>query len=146
MEFFDATEWAELFKASGAKYAVLTTKHHEGYTLWPSKFSYSWNAMDVGPKRDVVREFSAAVNKSGLRVGLYHSLFEWFNPLYLEDQSNNFTTNVYPAAKGTAELYELVRRYQPDLIWSDGDAGPVDYWDSKAEMGTGGMVGGYPKR
>jgi len=53
-EFFNATEWAELFKASGAKYVVLTSKHHEGYTLWPSTYSFSWNSMDVGPQKDLV--------------------------------------------------------------------------------------------
>lgn len=47
LEFFNAKEWVDLFEKSGAKYAVLTTKHHEGYTLWPSKHSFSWNAMDV---------------------------------------------------------------------------------------------------
>lgn len=53
-EFFNASEWAELFKASGAKYVVLTSKHHEGYTLWPSRYSFSWNSMDVGPKKDLI--------------------------------------------------------------------------------------------
>ena len=53
-EFFDPVYWTEVFKASGAKYVVLTSKHHEGFTLWPSKYSFSWNAMDVGPKRDLV--------------------------------------------------------------------------------------------
>lgn len=53
-EFFNASDWTELFQASGAKYIVLTSKHHEGYTLWPSKYSYSWNSMDVGPQKDLV--------------------------------------------------------------------------------------------
>jgi len=53
-EFFNASQWAELFQASGAKYIVLTSKHHEGYTLWPSKYSFSWNSMDVGPQKDLV--------------------------------------------------------------------------------------------
>lgn len=53
-EFFDSNEWAKLFEAAGAKYVVLTSKHHEGYTLWSSKYSWSWNAMDVGPNRDLV--------------------------------------------------------------------------------------------
>ncbi len=47
LEFFNATQWVELFERSGAKYAVLTSKHHEGYTLWPSPLSFSWNSMDV---------------------------------------------------------------------------------------------------
>lgn len=53
-EFYKPHEWAELFKESGAKYVVLTSKHHEGYTLWPSTYSFSWNAMDIGPKRDLL--------------------------------------------------------------------------------------------
>lgn len=53
-EFFNATEWAELFKNSGAKYVVLTSKHHEGFTLWPSKYAYSWNAKDIGPHQDII--------------------------------------------------------------------------------------------
>ncbi len=53
-EFYEPDKWAEVFKASGAKYIVLTSKHHEGFTLWPSKVSFNWNAMDVGPKRDLL--------------------------------------------------------------------------------------------
>lgn len=53
-EFFNASDWAELFQASGARYIVLTSKHHEGYTLWPSTYSFSWNSMAVGPHRDLV--------------------------------------------------------------------------------------------
>ena len=53
-EFYNPDEWAELFEASGARYIVLTSKHHEGYTMWPSKYSWNWNAMDVGPKRDLL--------------------------------------------------------------------------------------------
>lgn len=54
-EFFNATEWAEIFKMSGAKYVVLTSKHHEGFTLWPSKYAFSWNSLDIGPHRDIIR-------------------------------------------------------------------------------------------
>jgi alpha-L-fucosidase len=53
-EFYEPDKWAEIFKASGAKYVVLTSKHHEGFCLWPSKVSFNWNAMDVGPKRDLL--------------------------------------------------------------------------------------------
>ena len=53
-EHFNATEWAQLFNESGAKYVVLTSKHHDGYALWPSRYSFSWNSVDVGPHRDII--------------------------------------------------------------------------------------------
>ena len=53
-EFFNASEWTEIFKASGAKYVVLTSKHHEGYCNWPSLYFWNWNSKDVGPHRDLV--------------------------------------------------------------------------------------------
>lgn len=53
-EFYDPDQWATLFEAAGARYVVLTSKHHEGFTNWPSNYSWSWNSMDVGPKRDLV--------------------------------------------------------------------------------------------
>ncbi|KAL5019282.1 hypothetical protein ScPMuIL_005004 [Solemya velum] len=121
-EFFEPEKWASIFKASGAKYVVLTTKHHEGFTNWPSKVSFNWNSMDVGPERDLVGDFTAAVrNKTDLRVGFYHSLCEWFNPLILEDIKNNLTTQYFVKSKTMPELYELVNTYKPDIIWSDGD-------------------------
>ena len=55
-EFFDPDAWAELIQASGAKYVVLTSKHHEGFCMWPSPTSWNWNSMDVGPRRDIVGE------------------------------------------------------------------------------------------
>ena len=74
--FFNATEWAELFADSGARYVTLTSKHHEGYCLWPSPTSFQWNSVDVGPHRDIVGELGAAVRARGGRWGIYHSLFE----------------------------------------------------------------------
>jgi alpha-L-fucosidase len=92
-EFFNPDEWVDVFKASGAKYVVLTSKHHEGYCMWPSANSWNWNAMDVGPQRDLVGDLANAIrNNSDIRFGLYHSLFEWFNPLYLNDKKNFFNT------------------------------------------------------
>lgn len=52
--FYDPNEWADIFEASGAKYVVLTAKHHEGFCMWPSETSWNWNSFDVGPKRDIV--------------------------------------------------------------------------------------------
>lgn len=99
-EFFNATEWAKLFEASGAKYVVLTSKHHDGFALWPSKYSFSWNSVDVGPHRDIVGELAAAIRKNtDLRFGLYHSLYEWYNPLYLRDKETRFLTNDFVQIK-----------------------------------------------
>ncbi|CAL4117021.1 unnamed protein product, partial [Meganyctiphanes norvegica] len=132
-EFFDPVQWAEVFNAAGAKYVVLTTKHHEGYTLWPSKYSWNWNAKDVGPKMDIVGDLKLALELMSpkIKFGLYHSLAEWFNPEYLQDCQNNYTTNTFPSTKTMPELYELVEQYQPSLIWSDGPFdGPDWYWNS----------------
>lgn len=132
-EYFDASHWASLFSLSGAKYVVLTSKHHEGYTLWPSKYTYSWNSVDVRPHKDLIAELSEAIRtKTDIRFGLYHSLFEWFNPLYLEDKKNGFKTKHFSVGKIIPEMKELVMNYKPDIFWSDGDAdGTDEYWESK---------------
>ncbi|KAK1121134.1 hypothetical protein K0M31_010447 [Melipona bicolor] len=132
-EFFNATQWSELFQASGAKYIVLTSKHHEGYTLWPSKYSFSWNSVDVGPQKDLIGELATSIRSStNLKFGLYHSLYEWYNPLYLSDKDNNFTTQTFVEQKIIPELHELVEKYEPEVIWSDGDWEASDvYWESK---------------
>ncbi|XP_073521727.1 tissue alpha-L-fucosidase [Phyllobates terribilis] len=130
-EFFDPDAWAELFEAAGARYVVLTTKHHEGFTNWGSPVSWNWNAVDTGPHRDLVGDLGNALKKRKLRYGLYHSLLEWFHPLYLADKKSGFKTQYFVLAKTMPELYDLVTRYEPDLLWSDGDwESPATYWNS----------------
>lgn len=131
-EFYDPDQWAEIFKAAGARYIVLTSKHHEGFTNWPSNHSWTWNSMELGPKRDLVGDLAAAIRSKApdVHFGLYHSLFEWFNPIYIQDKNSNFKTNDFVTGKTMPELYELVNNYQPEVIWSDGDAGPDWYWNS----------------
>ncbi|CAG9767551.1 unnamed protein product [Ceutorhynchus assimilis] len=130
-EFFNATEWASLFKRAGAKYVVLTSKHHDGYTLWPSKYTYSFNSVDMGPHKDIVKEVGDAVRAEGLRYGLYHSLLEWFNPLYVADVANGGATTEFVDNKIFPEMVELVNTYQPEIFWSDGSWDMSDvYWKS----------------
>lgn len=131
-EFFNPHAWAKILEASGAGYVVLTTKHHEGYCMWPSNYSWNWNSMDVGPNRDLVGELANAIRKdTKLKFGTYHSLYEFFNPLYLQDKANRFTTNDFVARKTMPELFELVYNYKPDIIWSDGDwEAKSSYWNS----------------
>ena len=79
---FDAEAWADLFARSGARYIVLTSKHHDGYCLWPSEeasrtWGRPWNAKDTGPGRDLLGELTAAVSRRPeLRMGFYYSLYE----------------------------------------------------------------------
>ncbi|CAF4413556.1 unnamed protein product [Rotaria sp. Silwood2] len=129
-DLYDPNEWADLFAASGAKYVVLTSKHHEGYAMWPSTFNFNWNSMHVGPKRNLLGDLAAAIrNRTKLVFGLYYSLFEWFNPIYLQDKSNNFTTQYFPETKALPELRELVETYKPEIVWSDGEwQAPDTYW------------------
>ncbi|OQR71929.1 putative alpha-L-fucosidase-like [Tropilaelaps mercedesae] len=131
-ELFNASRWAHLFRSAGAKYVVITSKHHEGYTLWPSATSFNWNSRDVGPGKDLVGELANAVRATGdLHFGLYHSLFEWFNPLYIEDKKNLFFTQKFVEGKVGPELYDLVNTYKPDVIWSDGDWETFpEYWNA----------------
>ncbi|XP_078482382.1 alpha-L-fucosidase-like [Ciona intestinalis] len=131
-EFFDANKWADLFAASGAKYIVLTSKHHEGFTNWPSANSWNWNSMDVGPHRDLVGELATAVrNRTSIHFGLYHSLYEWFHPLYLQDKASGYKTNDFVRYKTMPELYDIVTKYKPDIVWSDGQwEASSEYWNS----------------
>jgi alpha-L-fucosidase len=131
-ELYDPNEWTDLFSAAGAKYIVFDSKHHDGFTLWPSKFSFNWNAMDVGPKRDLLGDLATAIrNRTDIVFGLYHSMFEWFHPLYLTDKSNGFNTQYFPNMKTLPELREIVELYKPEVVWSDGDwEAPDIYWNS----------------
>ncbi|XP_059468911.1 alpha-L-fucosidase isoform X2 [Neocloeon triangulifer] len=133
-EFFNPDEWAEIFSAAGAKYVVLTSKHHDGFALWPSKYAFGWNAKDVGPHRDLIGDLASAVRQyPEMKFGLYHSLYEWFNPLWLEDKKNDFQTNNFVHGKIIPEMHELIENYAPEVLWSDGEwEAPDWYWNSTA--------------
>jgi alpha-L-fucosidase len=72
-------EWISLAKAAGMKYAVLTTRHHEGFSLWDSKAN-PYNSVNLGPKRDLVAEFVQACREQDMRIGFYSSLMDWHHP------------------------------------------------------------------
>ncbi len=117
---FDPKEWADLFKRSGAKYVVLTSKHHEGYCLWNSAeadrdWGRPWNAVTGTPQRDLLGDLTNAVRADGLRMGYYYSLYEWFNPLWKTDKPKYVTEHMIPQFK------DLVTKYKPSLIFSDGE-------------------------
>ncbi len=114
-EMFKPDHWADIFDRSGAKYVVLTSKHHEGYCLWPSAESWNWNSVDVGPGRDLCGELTEAVRARGLRMGFYYSLYEWFNPIYRNDPERYVDQTMLPQMK------DLVLRYEPDIVWPDGE-------------------------
>ncbi|AZA83316.1 alpha-L-fucosidase [Chryseobacterium lactis] len=123
-------QWVDLIKESGAKYAVITTKHHDGVALWDSK---AQNAITVPnntlAKKDVLSPFVSTLKNSGLKTGLYFSLPDWSHPYYdvntrtkkryeiKNDQKRwqNFV-NYYQT-----QLTELSSQYHPDLLWFDGD-------------------------
>lgn len=131
-EFFDPEVWAELLQKSGARYFVLTSKHHEGWTNWRSNVSWNWNAVDSGPHMDLVGALANAIRtKTDVKFGLYHSLFEWYNPLYLKDRDNGFKTQEYVKEVAMPQLHDLINTYKPEVLWSDGDSGPDTYWTSK---------------
>lgn len=126
-ELFNPDEWAKLFEQSGAKYIVLTSKHHDGFTLWPSKeadktWGFKWNSADVGPKRDLIADLFKAVRKTTVHAGMYYSLYEWFNPLWKKDPKKFAAEHTWPQMK------DLINNYQPDVFWTDGD------WDASDEV------------
>lgn len=130
-DLWQPDQWADLFKKAGAKYVVLTSKHHEGFTNWCSQESFNWNACESGPHRDLVGGLTDSVRAAGLHMGLYHSIFEWFHPLYLQDKANNYTTRRFVDEVYMPEAREINMRYKPDLIWSDGDwEANSSYWRS----------------
>jgi alpha-L-fucosidase len=124
-DLFDPDAWAELFERSGARYIVVTSKHHDGYTFWQSKEAndrgFPWNSVDIGPKRDILGDLSAAMRRTDIKMGIYYSLYEWFHPWWMNDRERFVDAHFHPQFK------DLITRYQPDIIWADGE------WDMTAE-------------
>ncbi|MBN1290347.1 MAG: alpha-L-fucosidase [Candidatus Latescibacteria bacterium] len=121
-ELWEPKEWAELIKRAGAKYIILITKHHDGYCLWPNTESWNWNSVNIGPHRDIVGELTKAIKAEGIKMGMYYSLYEWYNPLYNSDVDRYVEQHMIPQMK------DLITRYEPDLFYGDGE------WDHPSEV------------
>ena len=120
-------EWAKLAKAAGMKYMVMTTRHHEGFSLWDSKAN-PFNSVNYGPHRDIVREFVDACREFDLKIGFYTSLMDWHHPdgwkcAFDSAARKRFTD--YIEALNT----ELLTQYgKIDILWYDVSR-PMESWE-----------------
>jgi alpha-L-fucosidase len=124
---WDPEIWAKIFRATGAKYVVLTTKHHDGFTLWPSSTpNPNLPADRRHASRDIVGDLAMAVRNQGLRMGLYYSGgYDWtFLPGPIREQADYERVKPQSEAYGKyadAQVRELIARYRPDVLWNDID-------------------------
>jgi alpha-L-fucosidase len=133
-EKFNAEEWAELFARAGAKFAGPVAVHHDNFANWDSKVT-RWNSMNLGPHRDLTGELERALRKRGLKffTSFHHGFaWEYYEPAFRFDAVDPQWSDLYtePHKHGTvpsasfqdtwlAMVDEVVRKYQPDLIWFD---------------------------
>ncbi|MCU0915308.1 MAG: alpha-L-fucosidase [Planctomycetes bacterium] len=120
---FDADEWMRLAQDAGMKYVVFVTKHHDGFSLWPTQQIRSaenpglpphYSIADTPYQRDLCRMIADAAHRHGLRLGWYYSTRDWTHPKYL--QGDNDTYNRYYQA----QVRELLNNYgQVDMMWFD---------------------------
>lgn len=134
-EKYKPNEWAEIIEESGAKYTVITTKHHDGFALWDSKYGKINSLISSKSKSDLLTPFVKEIRKKGLKLGLYYSLPDWSYEDY------TFHTNKIKRYEidddperwkkfltfRDNQLSELKKRYNPDLWWFDGD------WEQNAK-------------
>lgn len=130
---YDPKAWADLIKESGAKYTVITTKHHDGMALWDTKVGDLSAVKSTPAKRDLIAPFVKEVRKQGLKLGFYYSLLDWSHPDYPNKTRTEVRYKNDPErwAKfnkfNFGQLAELNKTWKPDLYWFDGD------WEQSAE-------------
>jgi len=147
-ESWDPQSWASLFQTVGAKYVVLVTKHHDGYTLWPSEVENP-NRANWGSSQDMVGELAAAVRAKGMRFGTYYSTgLDWTFQLTAEGDLVRDVLRSAPTSESYADyvyehMVELIDRYQPDILWADigypakgRQEALFDYYFSQVPQGT----------
>ncbi|MDQ0905303.1 alpha-L-fucosidase [Streptomyces canus] len=133
---FNANTIADLAKNAGMKYLVITSKHHEGYAMWDSDVpgftdttaTKLYNLRDYsGFQRDLLSELKTACESRGIKFGLYYSILDWNHPSQTVDRQHSFSTMSSLTARAAyindmkAQLQELLNRYDPALLWFDGD-------------------------
>ncbi|HJZ97833.1 MAG TPA: alpha-L-fucosidase [Candidatus Solibacter sp.] len=117
--------WARLFRETGARYVVLTSKHHDGFRLWPSRVPNPKRpGGSISARRDLVGELTAAVRAEGLKMGLYYSggldwTFETRPIATREDLKTTAPQTEEYARYADAHWRELIERYQPSVMWND---------------------------
>ena len=130
---YDPETWAKLIKESGARYTVITTKHHDGVALWDTQAGDLSVVKSTPAARDVLAPFVKAVRRQGLKVGFYYSLLDWSHPDYPNKTKTETRYKDDPERWARfvrfnfAQLKELNKKWKPDLFWFDGD------WEQSAE-------------
>ena len=125
IKVWDPAAMASLFAAAQARYVVLTTKHHDGFTLWPSRVEHPLIPNEsLSSSRDIVGELTTAVRAAGMRMGLYYSGgLDWtFNPTPITDHEEVRATINHTrqfAEYADAHWRELIRNYDPIILWND---------------------------
>jgi alpha-L-fucosidase len=121
---FNASEWVSLAKAAGMKYIVFTSKHHDGFCMWDTKYS-DHNIMNSPFHRDVMRELAEACKKQGMALGFYHSTCDWYNPDFpLTSPGGSVRRSTSNIERYTEYLknqsVEIIKKYGPLLVmWYD---------------------------
>ena len=124
---FDAKEWVRIFKQAGARYVTITSRHHDGFSLWPTKVDDGYSIADTPFRRDVLGELSQACDEAGLQLNFYYSLMDWHRDDY---PAGDVAQHVFGEQKGDYASYkkfmlgqisELIDRYHPGVIWFDGE-------------------------
>jgi alpha-L-fucosidase len=124
-EKFDANEWILTAKEAGMKYFIITSKHHDGFCLWPSDYT-DFDITRTKYAGDVIGELAAACERHGLKFGVYYSISDWHHPDYPLDSPRGRTEKPNPNMERYVEymqnqIRELITRYQPAVLWFDGE-------------------------
>lgn len=114
-DLFDAKEWARTAKAAGMKYCVLTTKHHEGFCLFDTKYT-DYKITNTPFGRDLVREYVEAFRAEGLKVGFYYSLLDWHHPDYVIDARHPLRCHPDGAALDAGRDMKKYAKYMRDQV------------------------------